>query len=179
MGRLSLLRFLGLGEPARARESEPASLAEIGAELDALPAEEARFAAAFSYLLARVAGADLRTADVERDVIAGRLESFAGVDSDRARLLADTAIRAAAAHSASDDHLVARAFRDMTEEPERIQLLRCLYVVAAADEHISTVEDNEIFEVATAIGVRRTDVVALRMEFKEYLGSLKALPSER
>ena len=70
-------------------------------------------------------------------------------------------------------------FRDMTEEPERIRLLRCLYVVAAADENISTVEDNEIFEVATAIGVRRTDVVALRMEFKEYLGSLKALPSER
>ena len=105
--------------------------------------------------------------------------TFAGVDPDRSRLLADTAIRAAAAHSASDDHLVARAFRDMTEERERIQLLRCLYVVAAADEHISTVEDNEIFEVATAIGVRRTDVVALRMEFKEYLGSLKALPSER
>jgi len=176
---LSLLRFLGIGSASRGRESEPASLLEIGAQLDALPPDEARFIAAFAYLLARVAGADLRTDDVERDLMARRLETFAEIDPDQARLLAETAIRAATTHHASDDHLVARAFRDITEKPERIRLLRCLYAVAAADENISAVEDNEIFEVATAIGVRRADVVRLRMEFKEHLGALKPLPSER
>lgn len=176
---MSLLRFLGLGGSSNWRESEPASLAEIAAQLDALPAEEARFVAAFSYLLARIAGADLRTDDAERDAIAHHLMTFAEIDAERARLLADTAIRAAATYSPSDDHLVARAFRDMTEEPERIRLLRCLYAVAAADENVSTQEDNEIFEVARAIGVRRTSVVAVRLEFKEYIGAMKALPSER
>lgn len=176
---MSLLRFLGIGGATRDRESEPASLTEIGAQLDALPREEARFVAAFAYLLARIAGADLRTDDVERDSIAHRLETFAEVDHELARLLAETAIRAASTHHASDDHLVARAFRNMTEQPERIRLLRCLYAVAAADGKISTVEDNEIFEVAVAIGVRRADVITLRMEFKEHLGVLKALPSER
>ena len=48
-----------------------------------------------------------------------------------------------------------------------------------ADENISTQEDNEIFEVAIAIGAARKDVVALRSAFKEYLGSMKALPTER
>lgn len=175
---MSLLRFLGIGGGSGGRASEPASLAEIGIQLDALPPEEARFVAAFTYLLARIAGADLRTDDAERDAIAQRLESFAGIDRDRARLLADTAIQAAATYQASDDHLVARAFRDMTEEPERIRLLRCLYAVAAADENISTTEDNEIFEVATAIGVRRIDVVSIRLEFKEHIRTLKPLPSE-
>ena len=176
---MSLLRFLGIGGASRNRESEPVSLAEIGAQLDALPPEEARFVAAFSYLLARVAAADLRTDDVERDSIANRLESFADIDHDLAGILADTAIQAVTAHEASDDHLVARAFREMTEKPERIRLLRCLYAVAAADKNISTVEDNEIHEVAQAIGVGHPDVVNLRLEFKKYLGTLKPLPSER
>jgi uncharacterized tellurite resistance protein B-like protein len=175
---LSLLRFLGIGGGPDGRSSEPASLAEIEAQLDAIPPEEARFVAAFTYLLARIARADLRTDDIERDLIIERLEGFAGIDHDRATLLANTAIQAASDHQATDDHLVARAFRDMTDQAEQIRLLRCLYSVAAADETISTAEDNEIFEVAMAIGVHRSDVVGLRLEFKEYLGTLKALPSE-
>lgn len=176
---MSLLRFLGIGGASKGRESEPASLTEIGAQLEALPPEEARFVAAFAYLLARIAGADLRTDGVERDSIAHRLETFAEIDHDLSGILADTAIRAATAHDATDDHLVARAFRDMSEQPERIRLIRCLYAVAAADEEISTVEDNEIYEVAKAIGISHSDVISLRLEFKKYLGALKAHPSER
>ncbi len=176
---MSLLRFLGIGGNTNGRENEPASLVEISTQLDALPAEQARFVAAFSYLLARIAEADLKTDDAERAAMAHRLETFAEIDADQAKLLVTTAIHAASSNQASDDHLVARAFRDMSDEAERIRLLRCLYAVAAADENISGAEDNEIFEVANAIGVRRLDVVALRSEFKEYLGSLKALPNER
>ena len=111
--------------------------------------------------------------------MARRLETFAEIDAERAVLLATTAIQTAATHQASDDHLVARAFREMSGESERIRFLRCLYAVAAADENISGAEDNEIFEVANAIGVRRLDVIALRSEFKEHLGSMKVLPNER
>jgi uncharacterized tellurite resistance protein B-like protein len=155
------------------------SLAKIGAQLETLPPEEARFVAAFAYLLARIAGADLRTDGAERDSIARRLEAFAEIDHDLAGILADTAIRAATDHDATDDHLVARSFRDMSEQPERIRLIRCLYAVAAADEEISTVEDNEIYEIAKAIGINHTDVISLRLEHKKYLGALKAHPSER
>lgn len=175
---MSLLRFLGLGDSARGRESEPASLAEIGQQLELLAPDEARFVAAFSYLLARIAAADLSTDDAEREAMGERLQGFAKLDPDRAALLANAAIQAAATYSPSDDHLVARAFRDMSDASARIRLIRCLYAVAAADQNISTVEDNEIFEVAGAIGIPRSDVVAVRSEFKEYIGSLKALPSE-
>jgi uncharacterized tellurite resistance protein B-like protein len=176
---LSLLRFLGLGGRPAGRDVEPQSLVELGHELDSLPPEQARFIAAFAYLLARVAGVDLRTDEVERVEITRRLEDFAGIDTRQAEILAKSAVHMAELHSSSDDHLVARAFRDMTQHPERIRLLRCLYAVAAADEIISTQEDNEIFEVARAIGVARTDVVALRSEFRQYLGTMKALPTER
>jgi uncharacterized tellurite resistance protein B-like protein len=176
---LSLLRFLGLGAGASQADSEPESLKEIGAQLEALPPDEARFVAAFAYLLARIAGADLTTDDQERAEMARHLEGFAGVDSDRAVLLGEAAVRAAQTYSPSDDHLVARTFRDMTELDERTRLLRCLYAVASADQTISTAEDNEIFEVAASIGVEHPQVIAIRSEFKEYLGALKALPGER
>lgn len=176
---MSLFRFLGLVAEAGPDAREPASLREIGARLSSLPAEDARFVAAFAYLLARVAGADLDTASHERDTMAQRLESAAGLEPDRAAMLADAAIAAAHTHSASDDHLVARAYREMSSDEERNLLVRCLYAVAAADASITTVEDNEIFEIATEIGLGRTDVVALRAEFREHLAVLKALPRER
>lgn len=176
---MSLLRFLGLTNAGPAPAREPESLRAIAERLSAMTPEEARFVAAFAYLLARVAGADLETAGAERDVIARRLEQVAGLEPERARLLAESAIAAAGTHAASDDHLVARAFREMASDAERIQLVRCLYAVAAADESITTLEDNEVFEIATEIGLGRSDVVALRAEWKEHLAVLRALPRER
>ena len=175
---LSLLRFLGL-HTSPGRDPEPQSLVEIGRQLDGAAPEEARLVAAFAYLLARVASADLRTDAVEQQEMKRRLEEIAGVEGERAELLATSAVRAAGSHSASDDYLVARAFRDMADHGEKLRLLRCLYAVAAADEHISGQEDNEIFEIASQLGLAHSDVIALRSEFRAHLGSLKKLPGER
>jgi uncharacterized tellurite resistance protein B-like protein len=175
---LSLLRFLGIGVSTERRD-DPESLLEIEARLEVLPAEEARFISAFAYLLARIAGVDLRTESVERDVIAQRLEDFAEIDTALSVLLTETAIHAASSYSATDDHLVARAFRDMSGRAERLKLLRCLFAVAAADDSITTKEDNEIFEIAEAIGVDHSDVIGLRSNYKELLASMKPLRGER
>ena len=176
---MSLFRFLGLTSGASPADREPESLRDLTARLSAMAPEDARFVAAFAYLLARVAGADLTTEDGERDVIARRLEKVAGLEPERASLLAESAIAASETHSASDDHLVARSFRTMASAEERILLVRCLYAVAAADTSITTLEDNEIFEIATEIGLPRNDVVALRSEWKDHLAVLKARPRER
>lgn len=176
---MSLLRFLGLDGPTAGRDQEPESLRGMIARLEALSDEEAQVTAAYAYLLARVAGADLRTQATERASMVERLASFAELTLERAELLVDLAIEAIDEHGATDNHLVARTFRDITEPEERLHLVRCLYAVAAADETITTDEDNEIFEIAAAIGVGRSEVIALRAEWKAYLGTRKALPRER
>ena len=176
---MKLLRFLGLEDSQAGREAEPASLVELAQTLEGLPPEQARLVAAFSYLMARVAGTDLEMAETERAAIADRLETFAELDAEAAARLTDAALASATLHGASDDHLVARAFRDMSGHEERLRLIRCLLAVAAADDTITTREDNEIFEVAAEIGVDRRDVVAIRSQWKDYLGSMRALPRER
>lgn len=176
---MSLLQFLGLRGEEAGRNEEPASLIAIGKSLESLPAEEARLVAAFAYLLARVAGADLRTEGTERASMIERLETFGGVDTEQAGRLAEAAVHASEVYGSSDDHLVARAFRDMSDHDERLKLLRCLYAIAAADETISTVEDNEIFEIGRGVGVSRENMIALRSEWRDFLGSRKALSRER
>jgi len=176
---MSLLGFLGLDNRRAGEGSAPESLEAIAARLEGLPADEARFAAAFAYLLARIAGSDLRIDEEERREMARHLTTFAGIDSERASLLSETAVQAARTYSASDDHLVARAFREMSDRSDRLRLVRCLYAVAAADQTISTREDNAIFDVATSIQVERDDVVAIRAEFRSHLGTLRALSGER
>lgn len=176
---MSLLQWLGLTDSTAPDAREPASLRELSDRVATLPAEEARFVAAFAYLLARVAGADLRTDGDERATIATRLETATAIGAERARMLADAAIAAAGHHGASDDHLVARAYRAISTDEERRQLVRCLYAVAAADARITNLEDNEIFEIATEIGLSRQEVVGIRAEFRDLLGVLKALPRER
>jgi uncharacterized tellurite resistance protein B-like protein len=176
---VSLLQWLGLSGSNGPDAREPDSLREIADRVATLPAEEARFVAAFAYLLARVAGADLRIGSEEQTTIAARLEAATGVGAERAQMLAEAAIAAARHHAPSDDHLVARTYRSMSTDEERRQLVRCLYAVAAADARITNLEDNEIFEIAAEIGLARTEVVGIRAEFREMLGVLKALPRER
>ena len=69
---MSLLRFLGLGRAAP-DERESDTIRRIAGELEHLPLEQAKYLAAFAYVLARIANADLsidaaETAEMERIV---------------------------------------------------------------------------------------------------------------
>ena len=176
---MSLLRFLGLGNDGAGRDAEPEAILELAERLEATPTPDARLAAAFAYLLARVADADLNIDAAEQNIMRDRIAGFGEISPDQALTLAEAASHVAQSRGAANDHLVARAFRDMTDRKERLRLLRCLYAVAAADDTISNREDNEIFEIANAIGISRSDVIAVRARWKDYLGSMKALPKER
>ena len=65
-----------------------------------------------------------------------------------------------------------------SEPAERLSLLRCLYIVAAADGVITGDESGEITNIAEEIGLNRTDVIALRSEFKDKLAEFQKLPGE-
>ena len=66
-----------------------------------------------------------------------------------------------------------REFRQSTTREQRVDLLRCIYAVAAADGTISGVETNEIRQIAEELGFTRPEANALRSEYRDQLAELQ------
>ncbi len=176
---MSLLKFLGMGKDEPDGRGESAAVRAISEQLSALPPEQARYCAAFAYLLARVAHADLATEACEQGAIEERLGRIESLPAELIRLLAETAVAQATEEGGTQNYLVSREFKAIASRDECTRLLRCLYAVAAADDLVSNLEDIEIFKIAAELGLARTDVIALRSEWEDKLGVFRPLSGER
>jgi uncharacterized tellurite resistance protein B-like protein len=169
---MSLLRFLGLGERGNdGRESE--TVRRIAGELERLPAAQAKYLAAFAYVLARVANADLaidtaETAEMER--IAQRI---AGLSAPESALVVQIAQSQARNLGGTQDYLVTRQFRQISTREQRADLLACLYAVAAADGTIRSEESAEIAKIGEELGFTRPEVNSLRSEYRDQLAEFQ------
>src|SRR5689334_5053936 len=138
MSILSILELLGLkrgGDRRPAGDTE--TVRRIVAELGALEPERARYVAAFSFLLSRVAHADLHISDDEIRKMERILQEVAHLPGEQAAL----AVRIAQAQSqltgGTENFLVSREFKEIATREQCEELLRCMFAVSAADESIS------------------------------------------
>jgi uncharacterized tellurite resistance protein B-like protein len=171
---VSLLRFLGIArtEPAAAA-GETRSVREIAARLERLPPETARFLAAFAYVLARVANADLVIAEAEADEMRETVRLLASLSADEADLVVEIAKSQARLLGGTEDYVVTREFRRTSTPLQRAQLLECLYAVTAADGTISSAESREIANVAEELGFTRAEANALRTRYRDKLAEFQ------
>jgi uncharacterized tellurite resistance protein B-like protein len=167
----SLFRSLGLVGEDTTDETE--TVAEIAGVLSGVPPERARLLAAFAYLLGRVAFADHEVTPSERAVMESRLATEAEVSTDQAEHIVRLALSATGSHGAAEDYQVAREFEALATREEKLQLLRALFTVSA-QHGITTVEDNEISRIASVLRLERSDVTALRHEFRDALRARQA-----
>ncbi len=176
-----LTRILGtlLSSGDAATGDDPDSLRRIAAEFEALPPERARFLAAFTYVLARVAHADLQVDADELRQMERTLVDLGELSENEARLAVQTAVDRAVRVGASDNYLVTRELRRMTEKPERVRLMRSLLAVAAADDSITATESRELTSIGEELGFSRGEISALRFEFRDKLAETKKLENER
>lgn len=165
----ALFRTLGLGADA-ARTQETETVSRIATVLTGVTPERARLLAAFAYLLGRVAFADHDVSADERAVMEARLATEADVSPEQAEHLVQLAVAATGSHGAAEDYQVAREFEVLATREEKLQLLRALFTVSA-QQGIATVEDTEISRIASALRLDRTDVTALRHEFRDAINA--------
>ena len=175
---MSLLsRFLGVG---RDRESdEPESIQRISAELEGLEPERARHLAAFAYILARVAHRDLAIEASEIAEMESTLAALGDLPEEEARIAVRVAVDQAVSVGGTNDYLITREFRKMSDRPERIRLMRCVLAVAAADDSITTNESVVIVAIGEELGFTREEINSLRLEYRDKLSELKKLESEQ
>lgn len=176
---MSILRFLGFGKSQQdaGQAEKPAdrtgAVREMVEQLDRLPRDEARYIAAFAYLMGRVAHADLDISDEETAAMEKLVQEQAGLPEEQAVLIVQMAKQHARLFGGTEDYLVGREFDRMAGVEQKRGLIRCLFGVAAADQSVSTVEDNEIRQIATELHLDREDYTAIKADFSKYLAVLK------
>ena len=172
---MSLLRFLGLTDRSDTggERGDTQTVRRISAKLERLDADKAKYLAAFAYVLARVANADLEidaseTAEMERVVT-----TLAELSEAEAALVVEIAKSQARLLGGTENYVVTREFREMTTKEQRAKLLECLYAVAAADGTISSVESSELVAIAEELGFTRPEANSLRSAYRDKLAEFQ------
>jgi uncharacterized tellurite resistance protein B-like protein len=171
----SIRQLLGLEtEAADPRDTE--SVRRIAEELGRLDPDEARYIAAFAYVLARVANADLEVSDVEVREMERLVAGMGEFDSDKTSLVVQIARHQAQDVGGTEDYIVTRQFRDLSNPAQRIGLLRCLFAVAAADDEVSHEEELSISQIGVELGLSGPEVASVRSSYRDKLASLREKP---
>jgi uncharacterized tellurite resistance protein B-like protein len=182
-------RFLGLGRPeavsglpagdeappVAGSVAETATARRIVARLEALPPDEARFLACFAYVMSRAANAEDDISDEETEVMERFTVEYGGLDPAQAVLVVQMAKLQARLHGGTEDYVVTREFRSISTVEQRLALLRCCFVVGAADGVISATEAGTLNQIARELDLEPADVNAVRAEFHDQLSAVQAL----
>ncbi len=163
---------LKLGEKASS-SSETETVRRITRELDQLDPERAKFIAAFAYLLSRSARADLHISPEETEVMERIVMKRSGLPEEQAIIVVQIAKNQNILFGGTENYLVSREFNTLASHKEKMALLDCLYSVASADKSISTIEDNEISQIADELRIEHRDLISIRSRYRDKLAVLQ------
>ena len=166
----SILSFLGFGKED---STDSEAIARIAQALDRLDERRARYIAAFAFVLSRLAAADHDVADEEAASIERMVREKGGLPADQAALVVEMATREQRVFGATDDFLVTRELQRDASYDERLQLVECLFAVAAIEGSISMAEETEIHRILNQLKIQPTDLTALRVAHRSHLPGIR------
>jgi uncharacterized tellurite resistance protein B-like protein len=173
---MALRSFVTGAAPAPTVDSDDtATVRRIVGQLEAMPRDKARFLAGFAYILTRAAAADLEISDVEEQVIERLVVEHGALTEAQAVLVVEMARSQSLLYGGTEDYLVTRQFKELSTEEDRLALLRCCYLVGAADDVITIEESDTLQEIAKELDIERAAVNAIRHEFEPKLAAIQAL----
>lgn len=149
-----------------AADAAPATdgIRRISAEIETLPAEELRFVAGYSYVLARVALADHDVNEAELTLMERALTDVGHLTEAQAVLVVEVARNMAVLYGATEDFVVTREFAASSTRAQREDLLRTAFTIGLADHDLSAVESSVLDEIGKELGFRADEVEAFREE---------------
>lgn len=176
---MSILKYFGL-EPLKPEtvrtQGETDTVRRIVETLDRLDPDQARYVAAFAYILSRVARADLCITPEETSAMERILTERGGLSEPQAVIVVQVAKAQNLLFGGTENFLVTREFNKIATREQKLALLACLFEVSASDDSISTAEDNEVRKIAGEIDLEHRDFIAVRYAFRDRLSVLKKRP---
>lgn len=171
-----LKKLLGMadgGEPGE--DSSTETVRRIAGELEAMPADRARYVAAFAYVLSRVAHADLSISREETRKMEEIVRRVGRLPAEQAVLVVEIAKSQARLFGHTEDFLVTRELHEVSTDEQRREVLDCLFAVSAADESISSAEETKIRQIASELGFAHAEYVAARAAWSDQREILRGL----
>jgi len=168
---LQLLK-INIGKGHSATE-ETESIRKIVKELDTFEPVQAKFIACFAYLLSRIAGADQFISPEETHMMEIIVMERTGLPNEQANVVVQMAKSQNLLFGGTENYIVTREFKEMSNHKERLALLDCLYAIAASHDSISTIEDNEISQIAEELRIEHPDFISVRIAYRNQLAVLK------
>lgn len=169
---MSIRNFLGIPDK-HAASADTETVRKVIEALDQMDPARARFIAAFGYILSRVANADLKISPEEVHAMERIIMERGGLPEEQALIVIQTAKTRAQLFGGTENFLVTREFSRIATREEKLALLDCLFAVAAAEDGISTTEDNEIRQIVNELGLSHPDFIAVRSRWKDQLTVFK------
>jgi uncharacterized tellurite resistance protein B-like protein len=175
ISKLRLLFGLEEGSEPTRSAAETETVRRIVREIDQLEPERARFVAAFAFILARVAYADLDISDEETRKMERIVSEVGGLDEAQAILAVQIAKTQQLLKGGTENYVVTRSLKSSAAREEKERLLHCLFAVSAADESISLAEEEEIRSISTELGFEHHEFSEIRSQYNAKRNILRQL----
>ncbi len=153
--------------------SDTETVRRIIGEIDRLDPDEARYIAAFAFVLARVANSDMEISEQEIRRMETVVRDVGKLEEAQAVLVVQIARSQQQLMGGTENYLVTREFSKNSDRTQKERLLHCLFEVSAADEAISLVEEDEVRLIALELGFEHAEFSAIRSEYNEKRSILK------
>jgi uncharacterized tellurite resistance protein B-like protein len=177
---MSILNFIKRSlEGSERLPSQTDTVRKIIQSLDQLEPERAKFIAAFAYLLGRAARADLHISSEETQGMEQIVMERGGLSEEQAVIVVQMAKTQNILFGGTENFLVSREFNAIASHEEKMGLLECLFAVAAADQSVSTIEDNEISQIADELRIEHHDFISIRSKYRNALAVFQKLEQAR
>jgi uncharacterized tellurite resistance protein B-like protein len=102
------------------------------------------------------------------------VETAGHLPSDQAALVVEIAKAEHRASGETQNYLAARTFRDQSSDAERMDLVHCLFAVAASDGAISVAEEEAIRGICRELLLTERDYLDIRSAYSEHRSVNKA-----
>jgi len=169
-----LSQLFGFDDRSAAQpSSDTETVRRISREIDRLDPAEARYLAAFAFVLARVANSDMEISEDEARRMEEIVREVGGLTEAQSVLVVQIAKSQQMLKGGTENYLVTREFDKIADRAQKEQLLHCLFEVSAADESISQVEENEIRRIAEELKFEHSEFAAIRSQYNAKRSILK------
>ncbi len=176
---MALRRLLSLFQPNERSDAGNPFAEKLRHHLTSLSEDRLEFLAGFAGQLTRVAYADDDVSESERQSIAAILVEHANLPAADAAVVIDLLLGQLQRLRGTDEFQLNRAVNRHASAEEKEHLVDCLFAVAAADNLISNVEDQEIRRIAYGLDITNRCLMTIRSRYRDRLEILQSAAALR